>query len=225
MSGEARNSEHIIDAYGRAWSRRVEGGDNSLELFRSEVGSAKDGVDEEQWKLYSGLWEKGVPPSKLAKELRRAGLRSLREVVGHTFRLWRSSVREPRWMKEPSDVELLGQDSQYWSLPVTELPLSIGDEEYPWLERACAESQLEEGEEFHVFAIWLDPLESQVDECAVVLGRQRVGSTRVSTDVWHELRGLQSRRIFANGALEINPNETPLSPYLGVQLPPPHASS
>ncbi len=90
---------------------------------------------------------------------------------------------------------------------MTELPYSFGDEEYRWLERACAEYELDEGEMSHAFAIWLDPIAGQLDECAVVLGRQRVGSTRVSTDVWRELRSLQSRRIFANGALEVNPND------------------
>lgn len=94
MSGGARESEHIIDPYRRAWRRRTEADVNSLELFQSEVGS-RERVDEEEWKLYSALWEKRVPPSKLAKELRRAGLRSLRDVVGQTFRLC-AGARESR---------------------------------------------------------------------------------------------------------------------------------
>lgn len=221
MSAESAQAPFFFEAYSQAWARRIESGDPSLDLLRSEVDSVVVGeLDSDLWEVYSSFWERRVPPSKLGREFSRMGLRTLAEVVRATFSLLRSAPREPRWMKEPSNVEMLRGAPEFWRLPLSEVPISVEETDREWVVRACEATELDEGEVVYDFDVWLDPSDVDSNLCTVMLGRRRVGSTRVPHDRKDLLQRLAAKRVFVDGGLQVDVTQDPPSLRLGVALPP-----
>lgn len=212
------NLGRLRDAYGAAWETRQQTGDASpavlienlaaadLEVF-SSPGPGRDFV--------LSLWERGVPPEALERELRRAvpgialtTLGSLgRSAVG-IVRVFREGGRlDFSWMDLPegyrklSDARKANDLVLRWLHPPVDrvaLVLRVDDAAVAAIGR-CRQVPSANRNGWAEAYCWLlldDPPNVQV-----MVGKERIGWATVPDHAWSVLKREEQRRIYADGSV------------------------
>lgn len=219
--GDAVSDEdlgRLRDAYVAAWETRQQTGDDSPALLverlaasRLEVFSAPGpGRD-----LMLSLWERGVPPEALERELRRAApgmaLTALR-AVGRSAReiaivFHEGGQLDFSWMDLPggkrklSDARKVNDLVLRWLHPrVDEVALDLRvDEAAADLIGRCRQFPSANRDGWAEAYCWLLPEDGP--NVQVMIGMERIGWAQVPDDRWPELKREEQRRVYSDGSV------------------------
>ena len=210
--------DRLRDAYVAAWEMRQQTGDDSPALLverlaasRLEVFSAPGpGRD-----LMLSLWERGVPPEALERELRRAApgmaLTALRSVGRSALEIARvfheGGQLDFSWMDLPdakrklSDARKANDLVLRWLHPrVDKVALDLRlDEAAAELIGRCRQFPSANRDGWAEAYCWLLP--EHPPNVQVMVGTERIGWAAVPGDGWPELKREEQRRVYADGSL------------------------
>ena len=161
------------------------------------------------------LWERGVPPEALKRELRRAvpgiawtALGSVGRSALEIARVFHEGGRlDFSWMDLPdgyrrlSDARKANDLVLRWLHPrVDKVALDLRvDEAAAGLVGRCRQFPSANRDGWAEAYCWLLP--EDLPNVQVMVGRDRIGWAAVSGDGWHELKREEQRRIYADGSV------------------------
>jgi hypothetical protein len=210
----------LRDAYATAWTARQESGDTSPALLAEALAASELDVFNRPGPgrdLMLTLWERGVPPEALERELRRAlpGMawttaRSFAKSAVEIIKLFGEGGWEridSTWQDMPECHRRLSEARKANDLvlrwlhaPVDKVPLDLRvDADAAAVMERCREVPSPNRKGWAEACCWLVPEASP--DVRVMVGKERIGWSTVSHPVWHALKREEQRRIYADGSV------------------------
>lgn len=208
----------LRDAYAAAWETRQRTGDDTPAFLIEQL--AASGLDDFSSPgpgrdFVLSLWERGVPPAALERELRRAvpgiawtALRSLARSAVEIGRVFREGGRlDLSWMDLPEGHRKLSDAHKANDLvlrwlhpPVDKVALDLRvDEAAATAIRRCRQFPSANRHGWGEAYCWLLP--DDPPNVQVMVGHERIGWTTVPDHAWPVLKREEQRGIYADGSV------------------------
>ena len=213
-----RDLGRLRDAYTAAWELREQTGDASTVVLIEQLAASGNEVFTSPGPgrdFVVSLWERGVPPEALERELRGAApgfawtaLNSLATSAAEIARVFREGGRlDFSWMDLPEGYRKLSEARKANDLvlrwlhqPVDKVALDLRvDDAAAAVIRRCREFPSANRNGWAEAYCWLlpdDPANVQV-----MVGKERIGWAIVPEQAWTALKGEEQRRIYADGSV------------------------
>jgi hypothetical protein len=222
-----RDFERLREAYTVAWERRQRTGDDSRDLLMEQLTTPELEAFDKPGPLRDlllSLWDRAVPPRALGREIRRAlpgiawtAVGSLARAAGEIARVFREGDWEqldsswqdlPEGHRKLSDAHKANDLVLRWlHPPVDKTPLEIHVDNAVAMQR-CREVPSANRDGWAEAHCWLQPQQSP--KALVMVGKERIGWTKVPGPVWDALKRAEERRIDADGSVFLD--------YYGPQI-------
>lgn len=213
-----RDLGRLRDAYAVAWETRQQTGDDSPAVLMGTLAASGIAVFSSPGPsrdFVLSLWERGVPPEALERELRRAVPGVARTALGSLARSGVAIVRVfregsrldysrmdlPEGCRKLSDARKANDLVLRWLHPPVDnaaLELRVDDAAAAAIRR-CREFPSPNRDGWAEAYCWLLPDDPPIVQ--VMVGKERVGWATVPDRVWLVLEREEQRRIYADGSV------------------------